>query len=393
MHKTRTHLMLALLIASCALGCSEEPTPQATVEPTVEPIVEPEIWEWGLPDGVPAPDVPQDNPMTQAKVELGRHLFYDTRLSENQTQSCSSCHVQALAFTDDKAVPTGSTGQNHSRSSMALANVAYTSTMMWANPVVDTLEQQALLPLFGTQPVELGMADREDELLERLAQDPLYQDLFERAFGAPGPSVDAIAKALAAFQRSLLSFDSPYNRYISGDDDAMSAPALRGMDLFFSERTECFHCHGGFTLSGSVTHESTVFQERPFHNTGLYALDNQGSYPEPNVGLFEFTQDPKDMGRFKAPSLRNVAVTAPYMHDGSIEDLDGVLNHYTRGGRLIEQGPLAGDGSTNPNKSTFVQGFVLTQQERDDLIAFLNALTDETFLNDPRHATPWPKDQ
>lgn len=367
------------------IGCGED-TPDET-----ENNGEDSPWVWDIPSSIPTPEVPEDNPMTQAKVDLGRHLFYDTRLSENQTQSCSSCHVQALAFTDDKIVPLGSTGEAHPRSSMPLANVVYTSSITWANPVLKTLEQQALLPIFGTDPVELGMADREDVLLARLAQDPLYQALFERAFGSADPSLDTLTKALAAFQRSLTSFDSPYDQYIAGDDDAMSATALRGMDLFFSERTECFHCHGGFTLSGSVVHEGTVFQERPFHNTGLYSLDAQGSYPEPNVGLFEFTQDPKDMGRFKAPSLRNVVVTAPYMHDGSVPDLDGVLDHYARGGRLIEQGPFAGDGSKNPNKSSFVQGFVLTEEERKDLIAFLNALTDETFLNDPRHANPWPQ--
>ena len=372
---------LSLGAVALSAACTQDPQPDTPAAPS---------WTWDLPSGVPAPSVPEDNPMSEAKVELGRHLFYDTRLSFNQTQSCSSCHLQEHAFTDTNALPMGSTGESHPRSSMGLANVAYTATMTWANPVVDTLEQQALLPLFGTEPVELGMADKEDVLLERLAQDPLYQDMFTRAFGRATPSVDAIVKALASFQRSLLSFDSPYDRYISGDRDAMSASAQRGMDLFFSERTECFHCHGGFTLSGSVTHESTVFEERPFHNTGLYTLDDQGSYPEPNVGLFEFTQDPKDMGRFKAPSLRNVARTAPYMHDGSIADLDGVLDHYARGGRLVVGGPFAGDGSENPNKSEFVQGFTLTREERSDLLAFLNALTDETFLTNPRHANPWP---
>lgn len=328
--------------------------------------------------------------MSSAKVELGRMLFYDVRLSGNKTQSCGSCHKQELAFTDGLAQPKGSTGQLHPRSSMGLTNIAYASTITWANPLLESLEEQALLPMFGTDPVELGLADKEDELISRLKADEFYPKMFKDAFGGAGEiNLDHITKAIGAFERSLISFDSPYDRYIAGDRDAMTESAKRGMGLFFSEKTECFHCHGGFNFSDAVDHDGKAFNERPFHNNGLYSLDAVGTYPEPNQGLFEFSGDLKDMGRFKAPTLRNIEVTAPYMHDGSIATLEDVVDHYARGGRLIEEGDNAGDGSKNPHKSQFVQGFVLSDEERVDLLAFLKSLTDQTFLTNPKHADPF----
>lgn len=324
-------------------------------------------------------------------MELGRRLFYDVRLSGNQTQSCASCHKQELAFTDGLPLGKGSTGQFHPRGAMGLTNIAYASTFAWANPLLNSLEEQALLPMFGDDPVELGLTDKEDILLQRLRDDALYPGLFKAAFPEESTaiSVDTIIKAIASFERSLISFNAPYDQYIGGDLNALNDSEKRGLELFFSERLECFHCHGGFNFSDAVSHDGQVFEERPFHNTGLYSLDGVGSYPERNQGIFEFSGDLRDMGRFKAPSLRNIEVTAPYMHDGSIKTLDGVLDHYARGGRLIEDGDLAGDGSKNPQKSQFVQGFELTDQERADVLAFLKSLTDKTFLADPKHANPF----
>jgi cytochrome c peroxidase len=161
------------------------------------------------------------------------------------------------------------------------------------------------------------------------------------------------------------------------------------MDLFFSERLECFHCHGGFNFTDSTTHANTNIDRVGYHNTGLYNLDGNGAYPADNTGLYDMTGVRRDMGRFKAPSLRNVALTAPYMHDGSVATLEDVLAHYERGGRLIEEGPDAGDGRLSPFKSEFVTGFELSAQERSDLIAFLNALTDQSVLTDNRFANPF----
>ncbi len=346
-------------------------------------------YAWDLPAGFPTPRVPEDNPMSEAKVELGRYLFYDARLSGNQTQSCASCHEQAIAFTDARAVAIGSTGDSTPRSSMSLVNVAYLPRLTWANNVIATLEDQALVPMFSEEPVELG-TERE-AMLARLREDPMYAVLFDAAFDDEEPiNLVNVVRAIASFERSMISGRSAYDRYVyEGDDDALDAAARRGLELFNSERFECFHCHGGFNFTDGVTHAGTVLEEVGFHNTGLYNIDGRGSYPAPNRGLYELTGEPRDMGRFRSPSLRNVALTAPYMHDGSIATLEEVLDHYAAGGRTIADGPNAGVGSESMLKNIFIHGFDATEQERADLIAFLRALTDEAFLTDPRFADPF----
>lgn len=329
--------------------------------------------------------------MTEAKVELGRHLFYDKRLSLDGSMSCASCHEQQKAFSDGKAVPSGVTGKQLSRNSMALFNLAYTPVLTWANPQLKHLETQMLIPLFGEDPPELGLVGQEQALLERLAALPLYQQLFQAAFPdkANPFTLQQLTEAIASFERSLVSADSPYDRYVyGGDDNAISAAAKRGEALFFSERLECFHCHGGFNFSDSVQHAGSAFEEFNFHNTGLYNLDGKGAYPADNTGLHDLTHRPEDMGKFKAPSLRNIAVTAPYMHDGSVASLDEVIDHYAAGGRTLSTGPYAGKGADSPYKSGFVKGFQLSPAERADLKAFLNSLTDESFLNNPAYAAP-----
>jgi cytochrome c peroxidase len=351
-----------------------------------------EPYVWGLPKGIPEPRVPASNPMSAVKVELGRRLFYDKRLSANQTYSCASCHDQKLAFTDGKAHAVGSTGEVHPRSAMALVNVAYASVLTWANPLIQSLEQQALLPMFGETPVELGLSGKEAELFARLDAEPIYRDLFPRAFpGVAEPiSLATVTAALAAFERSLISFNSPYDRYTRGETSSLSKSALRGRDLFFSETLQCFHCHGSFDFSDSVVHVNSTFVEVEFHNTGLYNLGGVGDYPPDNTGVFAITSVPTDMGRFRAPTLRNIGVTAPYMHDGSVETLTNALDHYAAGGRTINLGPYAGDGSKNPFKDALIAGFHLTAEDKGDVIAFLKSLTDQEFLHDPRFADPWP---
>jgi cytochrome c peroxidase len=274
---------------------------------------------------------------------------------------------------------------------MTLTNVAWANTLNWANPLVTDLESQAITPIFGDHPVELGMAGREEELLQRLRAEPWYQERFEQAFGGEDDpfTVLNITSALASFQRTLISANSPYDQFIyHGKEDALSESAQRGMGLFFSERMECFHCHGGFNFSDAVNHQNQVFSEAVFHVNGLYNIDGEGGYPVPNTGVHEVTGRPEDMGRFKAPTLRNVAVRQPFMHDGSIPDLEGVIDHYAAGGRIIEDGVHAGVGADNPNKSLFVPGFLINEQERHDLLAFLESLTDEEFLTNPDFGAP-----
>lgn len=347
----------------------------------------PEPYVWNLPAGFPEPAVPEDNPMSTAKVELGRYLFYDKRLSANGIQACATCHQQKLAFTDGRPRGLGSTGQVHRHSAMSLANVAYASSLTWVNPVVPGLEEQALVPMFGETPVELGLAGMEDELMQRLSADARYPKLFAAAFpGEKQPiSLGSVVRAISSFERTLLSGHAPYDRYVHGGEvDALSASAKRGLELFFSERLECFHCHQGFAFSDSVKSKDTVFPQVTFHNTNLYNLDGHGAYPAGDQGLIEFTGNPEDMGSYRAPTLRNITVTGPYMHDGSIATLPEVLDHYAAGGRAAQQG-----GGPSPYQSEFIRGFTLTDQERTDVLDFLESLTDEDFLKDPRFSNPF----
>ena len=370
--KADARLALALLSALLLGGCGDDAA----------------SYEWDLPEEFPLPRVPDDNPMSEAKVALGRSLFYDVRLSGNETQSCGSCHVQSLAFTDALDVSVGSTGEHTPRGSMALGNVAYAGTLTWANPTLVALEEQALVPMFGENPVELGLANREDELLARMHADARYPEMFALAFPdkAEPIDLDSIIKAIGAFERTLISASSPYDHYNRGETSALDASALRGMELFFGERLECFHCHGGFNFSGSVDHAGNVFDQSTFQNNGLYNVDGMGSYPAGNEGLYDISGVVTDRGRFKPPTLRNIALTAPYMHDGSLATLDAVLDHYIAGGTDT---PSGGDGRLNPNKSAFVRGFTLTVEERADLLAFLESLTDQEFITDPRFSDPF----
>ena len=346
---------------------------------------------WNLPKGFPTPRVPADNPMTAAKVELGRHLFYDNRMSVNGGSSCATCHKQELAFTDGKAVSTGTTGEPHPRGAMSLVNIAYNAVLTWSNPGMKELERQALLPMFGEHPIELGLREG-DGFLETLRSDPKYRELFERAFPEPGERFTNanVTRALASFERSIISARSPWDRYhYGGDDGAVSDAAKRGEVLFFNQHLSCFRCHGGFNFSGATLSEGHPVRDPDFHNTGLYNVPGGLGYPAPNLGIFEFTRDPKDAGKFKAPTLRNIALTAPYMHDGSIATLEEVLEHYAAGGRTLRSGPYAGIGHDNTNKDPLIGGFKLSGQERSDLVEFLKSLTDEEVLHDRRFANPW----
>ncbi|MES2304690.1 MAG: MbnH family di-heme enzyme [Gemmatimonadota bacterium] len=372
---------LSTAIACLAAACSS-PSVVGT-DPTADPP-----FSFSVPAGFPTPVVPADNQMSSAKVELGRRLFYDVRLSQNRTQSCGSCHKQALAFTDGRMTGLGSTGESHPRNSMSVVNMAYAAALTWANPQEVQLELQAAVPLFGQHPVELGFTALDDAVAIRLAAEAEYRTRFGVAF--PGQSnnginVDNITRAIAAFERTLISGGSAF------DKGTMSASAIRGEQLFRSPQLACATCHGGFTFSGATSQPPPGAPPTEFFNNGLYNLGGTGAYPADNTGLVAVTGVVQDMGRFKAPTLRNIALTAPYMHDGSVATLDEVLDIYARGGRLIATGPNAGDGRNNPFKSNRVNGFVLGTQQRADLLAFLNALTDSDFVGNTLFSNPWPK--
>jgi cytochrome c peroxidase len=336
--------------------------------------------------------------MSPAKVELGHYLFYDLRMSVNGEGSCSTCHMQKYGFTNQLPAAIGVTGQLHPRRVMPLANVAWFAVFNWANPTVTQLEDQSITPLFNRHPVELGLLEQDDKFLKVIETDPVYTKLFPLAFlDDRGPYTFVhIRKALAAFERTLISGNSPYDHYrYRHESNAISDSAKRGEDIFFHQPYACARCHGGFTFGGITIYQANPSSDGGAHglefvSNGLYNLPGKFSYPADNLGLYEFTHNPADVGKFRPPSLRNVAVRAPYMHDGSIRTLDDVLDSYAHGGRTIPSGPNAGDGSKNPNKSQFVPGFALSPQQRADLKAFLESLTDQEFLHNPQFANPWP---
>lgn len=319
-------------------------------------------FDWNIAKGFPPPTVPTDNSMSRAKVELGRHLFYDRRMSVNGKQACATCHRQELAFTDGKAHAEGTTGELHPRSSMSLVNVAYAARLTWANPTLESLEDQALIPMLGHDPIELGLKGFETRFLNEVRQDPVYRKLFPVAFPekADPYTVPNVLKAIAAFERSIISTRSAYDRYRYGHDpNAISESAKRGEILFFSsERGGCFQCHGGWNFNGAIRYEGGANPEVEFHNTAV---------------------NRDQTAQFRAPTLRNIAVTAPYMHDGSIATLEEVLDHYASGGRF----------ANNPNKSPIIRPFHLTDSEKHDLIEFLKSLTDQELLTDRRWSDPW----
>jgi cytochrome c peroxidase len=377
-------------------------------------------FDWGLAKGFPAPAVPANNRMSAAKVELGRYLFYEKRMSVNGRESCGTCHRQesqfqdllgnnairvdhrirfnailgqehvgahsaraaGLAFTDGRARAEGTTGQLHPRSSMSLVNVAYVPLLTWANPTLSSLEEQALVPMLGEKPIELGLKRHERQFLGVLQRDPVYQAIFPKAFpGEADPYTLAnVTKAIAAFERTIISTRSPYDRYRwGGDASAISDAAKRGELLFFSgERGGCFQCHGGWNFGGRIRFEGGETEDR--EDDGSHGFFNTGvsTYAAPNRGVAEQTGKPEDVGKFRPPSLRNIAVTAPYMHDGSLATLEDVIDHYAAGGRM-----------SHPNKSHILRPFRLSEAERTDLAEFLKSLTDDALLHDPRWSDPW----
>lgn len=348
---------------------------------------------WPVPAYMAPPPVPADNPMNAAKVELGRHLFYDARLSRDETVACASCHDQARAFTDGRPLAIGIADTLGKRNAPSLANVGYLPQLTWANPHMTSPEKQALVPMFGDNPLEMGSAGRETEIFAKLGADPYYAKAFPEAF-PDHPDIDlfTITRALGAFERTLISLDSPYDRYkYWGETDAISTEAKRGEKLFFSHRLECYHCHGGMLFTDNLQTSRSAVTETGMHNNGLYNIGGTGAYPAQATGLTEFTGTPSDMGRFRTPSLRNVGVTAPYFHDGSAATLRDVIAHYAAAGRMIASGPYAGDGSKSPYKDGLIVGFTLSDAETSDLVAFLESLTDESFLSNPAYSDPWPE--
>ena len=324
-------IYIGLVMGLWLVGCRPEPVPF-----NVEDIRT-------LPSHFPAYVEPENNPMNEAKWELGQRLFFDQRLGSDGQLSCASCHRPELAFSDNQPTSLGPHGVQGTRNTPALMNLAW-QPRFHREGGIPSLEAQILAPL--QEPTEFNQ--NLEDLVTMLSLDEDYQALaqegFERDFDAY-----VLTRSIAAFERTLISGASAYDRWLQGDSSALSAFEMQGLQVF--ESLECGSCHQGTWL--------TDFDN---HNNGLYA-----DYPDP--GAFRLTLDSADIGAFKTPTLRNVGITSPYMFDGSLQTLDEVIEHYASG------------GSGHPNQDLRIQPFELTDEEKAQLIAFLNSMTDHEFVD------------
>ena len=357
----------ALLLVVCAVGCSRcgDPVDCDDCYPEATP------YELDIPALFPPMDIPADNPMTVEGVELGRYLFWDPNLSADGTVSCGSCHLPSSAFSDPSAVSTGVGGAQGVRNSMVLVNVGWAPSFFWDGRAA-TLEEQVQIPI--PHPDEMALPW--PEALSRLEADPDYPDRFGAAFGSKDITQERTAKALAQFLRTLISADSKYDRWRRGET-TLTDSEFNGYTMFLSEGGDpettpggqfggdCFHCH---------SEAGTLFSDHLFRNNGL----------DPNfvadAGLAGVTGMPLDSGRFKTPTLRNVALSAPYMHDGRFTTLEEVIDHYNSGG--------VASSTVDPFMKYTTGGLTLSPQMKADLIAFLHTLTDTAFIANPAFQDP-----
>jgi cytochrome c peroxidase len=308
---------------------------------------------------------------------LGKALFFEKNLSANGTKSCATCHDPAFAFTDGYRRSSTIYGENLLHNAPSLLNASYLKVYDWANPQVNTLEQQMQRPLFGQHPKELDVDSV--KAIVWLLKDKKYQKLIKNAYSKKEFTFAKAMESIVAFQKRLVSVNAKYDVFLASKNKSVfSDSELRGYNLFFSAKLKCSQCHSGTFFT---TATSTV--EGSFQNIGLYNVANKNSYPLPDQGLGAITNRPEDIGKFRVPSLRNVSLTAPYMHDGSVDTLGEVLDIYAHGGRNIDYGLYLGNGKNNKFKSKLIQGFDLNKQQKTDLINFLYTLTDSTVLQNP----------
>lgn len=342
------------------------------------------------PLGLPAVPVPKDNPITEVKVKLGDKLFHDVRFSSDGTVSCATCHDRSKAFTDSPLkVSEGIKKLTGTRNAPTVINAAYMHSMFWDGRQAD-LEGQSGEPFIN--PVEMGLPNHEP-ILEIVRSDPQYIDLFEQAFGKTGKQVTMkqVKQAIATFERTIISGNSPFDRYyFANDNKAMSEAAVRGFKVFL-EQGRCVSCH-------TISQTHALFSDSRFHNLGVgfERINNDvkelsSAYQEAmkkglnvdvevltnknvsELGRFAVTTEFRGMGSFKTPTLRNIAKTAPYMHDGSLETLRDVVTFYNNGGRVKETDPFF------DFQSGGIRPLDLSEEQIDDLVAFMEALTSPEF--------------
>jgi cytochrome c peroxidase len=309
----------------------------------------------GLED--PNTYVPGDNPLTAQKVELGRILFFDKRLSKNNTIACASCHLAEKGFTDGMPVSTGINGLKGGRSAPASINRVYSQAQFWDGRAA-TLEDQSIGPFIN--PVEHGFASH-DEMVAKMKQIPGYRKAFQEVFGRD-IQIQDVGRAIASFQRTILSGNSPADRFDLGlDERAISEAAQHGL-ILFREKARCTKCHSGFN-----------FTDEKFHNIGIGWDTNTV-----DLGRYMETNNPEEIGAFKTPTLREIARTAPYMHDGRFKKLEEVVDFYNKG------------GVKNPHQDNLIIPLELTEQEKHDLVEFLRTLNGEGWQH-VKAPTSFPK--
>ncbi|UKM65829.1 cytochrome-c peroxidase [Flavobacteriaceae bacterium GSB9] len=347
--KTRAFHINLILFFIC-LSCSNDSTePYA---PTPSPLNVPKLFE----NNILSPVIPVNNPQTAEGIALGKKLFFDPILSINNIQACADCHAPENAFTDIDRFSDGSLGNLGDRNSMPLFNLAwnYDETFFWDGSAF-SLEHQAFNPV--SDPNE--MASTWPMVTKKLQQHPEYPNLFEKAFGAQNIDSTMVTKAIAQFERTLISANSKFDKYLLGET-TLTPEELNGFNVFLDEnRGDCFHCHG--------SDKNPLWTDNKFHNNGL---DENFT----DLGLGAITGDTSDNGKFKTPSLRNLAFTAPYMHDGRFTTLEEVINHYSEG--------LKNSSTIDPLMKKVAQGGVeLSEKDKTDLKAFLLSLSDYEFIN------------
>jgi cytochrome c peroxidase len=361
------NIFLLMLSACCIWSCDpdvEGPTPVETTD-------EPSPYPFQSPPFFPPMDIPADNPLTYEGIALGRHLFWETKLSGDNTQSCGSCHMPEHSFSDNNQFSVGITGALGNRQSMALVNLGWAYNYFWDGRAV-TLEDQVIQPV--ENPIEMN--ETWVNALQELQADPLYPPLFEAAFGSTAITQDRAAKALASFLRTMVSADSKFDRERQGLY-TFTADEEAGFNLFLDEGginpntgesyggADCFHCH---------SHAGMQMGDYLFHNNGLNA------HFQNDAGLAAITGNPLDSGKFKTPTLRNIELTGPYMHDGRFATLEQVVAHYNSGGVT--------SATIDPMMEAANEGLFLNAIQEQQLIAFLKCLTDTSFIHNPAFSNP-----
>jgi cytochrome c peroxidase len=373
---------IAMLIFGCERSAKRASSKRAPT-PEMDPLAQPKsLQQVGAPVEMTRAAIPADNPQTPEKISLGQKLFFDRRLSADGTVSCSTCHDPAFAFTDRKPTSVGIKGRVGQRNAPTVLNALYNKTQFWDGRV-NTLEEQAALPIVNS--VEMGHPNL-DAAVAQIAAVKEYQQAFRAVFGRP-PNGPDLVRAIASYERTQLSFDSPFDHFIAGDKNAIDESAKRGWELF-NTQARCNKCHALTDTQRDVT----VFTDNDFHNIGIgiirhnvvalarqaeqliksgdtAAIDRAAIQTDLSaLGRFLITKKEKDIASFKTPDIRNVLVTGPYFHDGSQETLWDVIDHYNKG-----------DGLQNPYLDEDIQPLALTEGDIDDLVAFMASLTSANY--------------